>query len=470
MPETQAIAGLDLLVELSGTRPSRDLERALRDATVDGRLAPGTRLPASRTLARDLGVARSTVEQAYAQLAAEGWLVSRVGAGTWVADGPGARTTGAQERAPAPALLDLRAGVPDASGFPRAAWARAARRAVAGAPADLLGYGDPRGAGPLREALATYLARARGVRADPGRVLVAGGFTELLSLTCHALRARGARRLAVEGYGHALHREVARAAGLDVVPVPVDAGGIDVGALAAAAVDAVLVTPAHQFPTGVPLAADRRLALVRWARDSGALVVEDDYDGELRLDRRAIGALQALAPEHVLYAGTASKAVAPAVGLAWGVAAEPLLDELLDQRRVRGRAPSAVTGLTLAELITGHDYDRGVRRLRDELRRRRVALERLVAEEIPGGRLSGLPAGLHAVLELPDGTGEQAVQHEARARGLAVEGLGGFAAAGLVAGRAPAVVVGFGAPPPHRYREALELLATAVRAARGTQI
>lgn len=426
----------------------------------------GTRLPASRTLARDLGLARSTVDHAYQQLAAEGWLVSRVGAGTWVAERPAA--TPAADPAPAPdrTMVDLRAGIPDASGFPRTAWAQAARRATAEVRVDLLGYGDPRGAVPLREALATYLGRARGVRTDADRVFVTGGFTELLSLTCSALRARGARSLAVEGYGHALHRQVVAASGLAVVPVGVDTDGIDVAALNAAGADAVLLTPAHQFPTGVPLAADRRLQVVHWARQTGALILEDDYDGEFRYDRRAIGALQALAPEQVLYVGTASKAVGPAVGLAWGAAPAWLVPELVAQRQVRGRPPSTMTQVTLSQMLTAHEYDRTVRRLRDEYRTRRATLDRLVAERLPGCRLSGLPAGLHAVLELPGRADEHAVEREAHRRGLALEGLDAFAAPGEGGARPPSVLVGFGAPPPHRYREALDLLVEAVRASR----
>jgi GntR family transcriptional regulator/MocR family aminotransferase len=467
---TWAIGGLDLFLDLPPARPRRGLEDALRAAVTEGRLAPGTRLPATRTVAADLGLARNTVAQVYEQLAAEGWLTSRVGAGTWVAGPPSARAA-ADGAAPAPSARsapgDLRAGIPDAAAFPRREWAAAVRRAVLDSPASALGYPDPRGVPAAREALGGYLARTRGVRADPARVVLARGFGGLLAAACRALAAAGATRVAVEEYGHARHRDAITAAGLAVVPLPVDRDGADVARLAGLGADAVLLTPAHQFPTGVALAPDRRLTVVRWATATGALVLEDDYDGEFRYDRRAVGALQALAPEHVLYAGTASKAVGPGLGLGWAVAPGRLVDALARQTELLGGGPAALDQLALAAFVGSHDLDRSVRRLRQRYRARRSRVEAVVAERLPGCAVGGLPAGLHCLVELPPGTSEGAVVAAAAGRGLRVVGLSAFAAPGAGRDRGPAVVVGYGAPGAHAFDGVLDAAVDAIAEAAG---
>ena len=310
MANSWAISGVDLHLELTGRRVREGLEAALRDAVRSGRLGGGVRLPSSRVLATDLGISRNTVAAASGQLVAEGWLTAREGAGTRVAER--AVSTAApdharvrEERDP---RYDLRPGFPDVAAFPRARWLAAARRALADAPAHAFGYGDPRGDPGLRAALAEYLSRARGVHADPDRIVVCSGFAQGLSLLCSALRSGGAGRVAVEAYGHRAHREAIAAHELEVEPVPVDGRGAVVERLDPAG--ALLLTPAHQFPLGPALHAERRLAAVAWARETGGVVVEDDYDGEFRYDRRPVGAMQALAPEHVVYAGTASKSLA----------------------------------------------------------------------------------------------------------------------------------------------------------------
>src|ERR1700683_1745699 len=306
-----ATSGLDLHLELAGPRVRAALEAALRESVRSGRMLPGARLPSSRALALDLGIARNTVAEAYGQLVAEGWLATRQGAGTWVAE----RVTALPDLSPPPVTkvrpprYDLRAGAPDVSAFPRSAWMAAARKALNAAPHEALGYGDPRGLPQLRAALADYLGRARGVAVTPDRIVVCAGFAQGLELLCEVLRARGAVSIAVEAYGQPRHRHIAVATGLRPQSVPVDARGAVIDDLGEAA--AVLLTPAHQFPLGVPWQSARRRRAVEWAVDAGAFVIEDDYDGELRFDRPALGALQALAPEHVVYAGTASKSLAP---------------------------------------------------------------------------------------------------------------------------------------------------------------
>jgi GntR family transcriptional regulator / MocR family aminotransferase len=454
MRKSWATSGADLHLELAG-RGRAALERALRSAVQDGRLAPGTRLPSSRTLAQDLGVARNTVVEAYGQLVAEGWLTAVTGSGTRVAERL-VEPVPAPPPVPEPHAIryDLRPGRPDPSTFPRTAWLTAARRALAAAPPEALGYGDPRGRPELRRALAGYLARARGVRADPDRIVVCTGFTQALSLLGEVLVGRGARSAAVEEYGHRSHHRLAVRRGLRVREVPVDAHGAVVAAFGDA--DVALLTPAHQFPLGMALASRRRTEAVQWAAGSGALVVEDDYDGEFRYDRQAVGAMQALAPHHVAYAGTTSKTLAPGLRLGWLVLPGYLVDDVVAAKGYADRQTGALDQLTLAEFIASGGYDRHVRRCRLRYRRRRDRLVALLGERLPHVRVTGIAAGMHAVLELPPEAGEEGIVARAAARGLALEGLRSF---GSGAGRPPALVIGYATPPAHAYTTALARLA-----------
>ena len=447
MPKTWA-KSVDLHLDLSGSRIRLGLETALRDSIRTGRLGPGTRLPSSRALAADLGVARNTVAEVYSQLVAEGWLTARTGSGTSVAErraadpgpGPAARSEAAAAR------YDLRAGAPDLSAFPRGAWLAAGRKVLAAAPRQLLDYPDPRGLEQLRAALAGYLARARGVAADPARIVVCAGFAHGLAVSCAALRAAGAATLAVEAYGHQAHRDLAAARGLRLQPMPVDGSGAVIGAADGA--DAALLTPAHQFPLGVTLHPQRRRAAARW----GGVVIEDDYDGEFRYDRQPVGALQALAPDHVIYAGTASKSLAPALRLGWLVVPPRLLDAVIAQLTA---GPSGLDQLTMAEFIDSGRYDRQIRRARLAYRRRR---DRLAAELGRGGRhVTGIAAGLHAVVELPAAQAERQLITRAAGHGLALQGLGSYRADGADDDRA-GLVIGYGRPAEHAYTTALARL------------
>jgi len=460
------IAGLDLHLPLSGTRPARALEDAIRSLVSTGALPVGTRLPAARALAADLGVARNTVADVYGRLTAEGWLEARIGAGTWVAAAPGAASAPAS-RASVAAPFELRGGLVDASDVEHAAWSAQARRALAELPGTAFSYPPAAGAPALRRSLAVYLARTRGVAVGPDDVVVGTGFGDLLSLICRALRERGARRIAVEAYGHERHRRIVAAAGLEAVAVRVDDDGAVVDDLEGMDAAAVVLTPAHQFPTGVPLSAARRRAVVEWARRADAIVLEDDYDGEFRYDRRSIGALQALAPDRVVYLGTASKALAPAVGLAWAVVPAALRDDVVAQRETGGASAAGIHQHVLARFIDTFAYDRAVRRRRAEFRSRRELLEGLLAERAPTASLHGLAAGLQCLVRLPAGIVEGDVVDAAARRGVAVQGLGDYRFGAAQDGEPAGIVVGYGAPSPACVERALELLVEAVAAADG---
>ncbi|MFE2232803.1 PLP-dependent aminotransferase family protein [Streptomyces sp. NPDC059442] len=464
MANDWATFGADLHLELRGATLRTGLMDALREAVRSGRLEAGTRLPSSRSLAVDLGVARNTVADAYAELVAEGWLTARQGSGTRVARRAAPRR-GPAPRGGAPArpvsgrpTYSLKAGVPDLASFPRAEWLKASRRALTAAPHEAFGYGDPRGRIELRTALAEYLARARGVYARPERIVICSGFVHGLMLMGQVLRARRAREVAVESYGLDVHWDLLTRAGLRLPALPLDARGTRTEALEdmRGGVGAVLLTAAHQFPLGGALPPDRRAAVVDWARASGGLVLEDDYDGEFRYDRQPVGALQGLDPERVVYLGTSSKSLAPGLRLAWMVLPEDLVDEVTAAKGTVDWVSSALDQLTFAEFLASGAYDRHVRAMRLRYRRRRDQLVEAVAAHSPQTRVSGIAAGLHAVLELPSGT-EPEVLRSAAWQGLALLGLNRF--------RHPEVpptldglVVGYATPPDSGWNGALQAL------------
>ncbi|MFZ0082519.1 MAG: PLP-dependent aminotransferase family protein [Trebonia sp.] len=463
MAKAWAISGVDLHLELAGHRVRAGLEAALREAVQTGRLAPGTRLPSSRTLAADLGIARNTVAEAYAQLGAEGWLTARQGSGTRVAStavvSPGPAAGIRPPLGARAARYDLRPGSPDLSAFPRSGWLSAARKALSGAPSRALGYSDPRGRPELRTVLAAYLGRTRGVRVAPDRIVVCAGFTQGLALLCQVLPDVGVTKIAVEDYGQPHTAEALAASGLTPVMLGVDDGGAVLDKAHGA--QAMLLTPAHQFPLGSVLSPRRRADAARWAAGSGGLIIEDDYDGEFRYDRQPVGALQALAPEHVIYAGTVSKTLAPGLRLGWLVLPARLTEAMASAKARSDAHTSSFEQLTLAEFITSGAYDRHVRRVRLAYRRRRDRLVAALATHAPGVRVTGIAAGLHAVAELGPGQREEQVIARAAARGVAIEGLGGYALREHT--RGPALVIGYATPPEHGYTTALARLVAAIR-------
>jgi GntR family transcriptional regulator / MocR family aminotransferase len=459
VPRTWSISGVDLHVDLDGPRVRAALESGLRDAVASGRLRAGTRLPSSRALAADLGIARNTVAEAYGQLVAEGWLTARQGSGTRVAErlaAPRADLAGGETSARG-VRFDLRPGSPDVSAFPRAMWLRAARRAFNRAPFSVLDYGDPRGRPELRAALSEYLARARGVRAGPERILVCSGFAQAFWILCQVVRERGGRTVAIEEFGLPAIRAAADACGVGLRELPVDGAGARVDGAGDA--DALLLTPAHQFPLGMPLAARRRAEALAWAHAGDRLIIEDDYDCEFRYDRHPLGSLQAHAPDRVVYAGTASKTLAPGLRKAWLALPPALVEPLVAVKTLADRQTGVLDQLTLAELIVSGGYDRHIRRSRLAYRRRRDRLVATLNRRAPDARVSGIAAGLHALVDLPAGLGEEEVVATAAERGLALLGLRSFAQTPDVPRHPPALVVGYAKPPEHAFTAAIARLA-----------
>jgi GntR family transcriptional regulator/MocR family aminotransferase len=518
--ERTKMVGADFLQLDPAQAPSGNLTawlaEAVRDAVSDGRLAPGDRLPATRVLADQLGCSRGVVVDAYRRLTDEGLLSGRRGGGTtvrsaWVPSSTsetqsvvpeaqpagakaqpvraGARSDSVSKHPVAPSglagamppdltgqdisrtdLIDLSPGLPDLSAFPRAAWARAERAALNGLASNELGYGDPRGLPALREALAGWLARTRGLRTHPDDILVVNGVSQGLTLLARALRARGTNRIGFEDPGSYGAREHLRRWDLEPIPVPVDQDGLDVAALAATVVDAVLVTPAHQFPTGVVLAPDRRRDLVAWARAApasgpdampGRLVIEDDYDAEHRYDRPPVPALRALAPDHVVHLGSVSKSLAPAIRIGWLLAPAALQAELVEARYWTDLASPALPQLALAHFITSGGFDRHLRQVRRRHRARRDALLAALAAHLPGGTAHGVAAGLHLLVTLP-GIDDADVARRAGEAGVRVHPL----SAHRMGSGPPGLVIGYAANTPDRLHEAVRRIAHAIGAPR----
>ena len=415
----------ELLVTVDRHAPGTlgtQVEEQLRAGLRSGAVRPGTQLPSTRDLARQLGVSRRIAVDAYAQLAAEGYLVLRQGARPRAAaavtdDAPPVAPPLASARPP---RFDFRPSIPDVSSFPRAAWLRSLKRALAEITDADLGYGQAAGVDRLRTDLAGYLGRARGVVADPARLMVTSGYSQGLGLVCGALAIEGARRIAVEHPSNPEQRQIAARAGLEAVGVMVDGAGIRVDELERADVDAVVLTPAHQHPTGVVLSGDRRAQLLAWLRARGAVAIEDDYDAEYRYDRAPIGALQGLAPEHVAYAGSTSKTLAPALRIGWLVVPERLWEPVAHQKALADLGSARVDQLAFADFLSRGELDRHLRRMRAHYRRRRDTLVAALADELPEARVRGIAAGLHATVELPDAPPEGALRDRCAERRIAL--------------------------------------------------
>ncbi|MDF8263985.1 MocR-like pyridoxine biosynthesis transcription factor PdxR [Luteipulveratus flavus] len=465
--------GSDFLQLASSDLPVRGraehLTALMRAAVADGRLRTGVALPSSRRLAAELGLSRGVVVEVYRRLADEGLVEGRTGVGTVITARPGRRGPAAPRETATPAdggaspvlpptgdasVLDLSPGVPDLAAFPREAWLRAERTVLAEAGPLDLGYGDPRGHERLRVELASYLGRMRGVRIGPEDVMVVAGVAQALALLSQVLRAGGLRSVAVEDPGSRGVRDEVAHWGLRPVGVPVDADGLDVGALAAAEESVVVTTPAHQFPTGVVLSPARRRELLAWADERQGLVVEDDYDAEHRYDRPPVPALHASAPDRVAHTGSTSKSLAPGLRLGWLLAPTRLRPALLAARHASDIAAPALPQLVLADLLASGAYERHLRAVRVRQRRRRDAVVETVRDRRPDLTVEGVAAGLHLLVRLPAHLDDIAVAEAAREAGLRVQPLSWH----RQADGPPGLIIGYAAHPPDGLREAITRL------------
>src|SRR5262245_21123670 len=399
----------------------RQIEDQLRRAIRSCTLKLGARIASTRDLAHQLGVSRPVVVQAYAQLAAEGYIEIRRGARPRVVRCVGScrQRAAATPRTDTRPRIDFRAN-PDLSAFPRSAWLRSLRTALATMPNEAFGPGEARGEDVLRQALAEYLGRVRGVVTDADHLVVVSGYPQGRPLVCQLLKATGRRRVAVEDPCQPELPAILAAAGLKVIPIPVDCDGIRVDTLVRSDAQAVFLTPAHQFPIGAVMSSERRAAVLAWLRDRDAIAVEDDYDAEYRYDRAPVGALQALEPERVLYQGTTSQTLAPGLQLGWLVVPRPLLDVVsAAQRRADGGVPR-IEQHAFADFLMRGELDRHLRRQRVSYRARRDALVTALHQALPEATVCGISAGLHATVALEDTDDERVIQQEAQRRGIAV--------------------------------------------------
>jgi GntR family transcriptional regulator/MocR family aminotransferase len=458
-----------------GHQVQEALRRAIRSRT----LRSGERLPSTRQLADQLGVSRGLVVSAYEQLLAEGYVISTVGSGTRVANaltGSGDSTPSeAAEVDPARAVpvpkIDFGYGVPDLRAFPTRDWLWALGDAIKAMPTVDLGDGTVEGDTHLRAVLAGYHRRVRAGCAEPAHTIVVGGFRQGLNFALGALVAHGIERIGLEDPGPRDHDHIARRAGLRVSAVDVDAEGVRVDQLRASGARAVLLTPAHQCPTGAVLSPTRRHELVQWAQEVDGVILEDDYDAEFRYDRQPVGSLQGLAPDRVVALGSVSKTLAPALRIGWIFTPPRLRDGILTEKSLSGRGVPQLDQAALARLIETGRFDRHLRRVRECYRRRRDALVSAVAESMAGATITGLDAGHHVLLRLPAGVDEERAVAHAHAAGIAVRGLSDYRVTPDDAGPcdlvSAALVIGFGNVTTRQIRDGIGVLGELVAATAG---
>ncbi|TSD96929.1 PLP-dependent aminotransferase family protein [Gordonia rubripertincta] len=467
--EVAARLGADLFLDLQpdpeasargrGATLRRTLIEALRSAILDGRLPAGTALPPYRSLAADLGLARGTVSAVYQELIAEGWLTARQGSATRVAEGaahPDAAGGRDDERPSTHSTFrfphDFSLGQPCAGMFPRTDWIRATRRVLTVVGDDVFAPAHPQGRPELRHALSAYLGRTRGVRTNADRMILGTAVQSALEMLSRTVFGD---TLAVESHGLPFHWRAVERGGTRLIPIPVDDEGMVIDDLERSGAPAVLLSPSHQFPTGVALSPARRMQVIEWARRTGAIIVEDDYDGEFRYDRDPVGALQALGPDVVVHAGSMSKSLSPAVRAGWLALPPHLVDVVLGAKGVREGDAGIIDQLILADLIDSGAYDRHIRRSRQVYRQRRDALVEAVTA--CGFGLPGIAAGLHAVIPV-DHADEGPLVHEAFRRGIGLVGLSLFRHPDADPLPYGGLVVGFGTPAASTFTADLQAL------------
>lgn len=462
--------GPEILVHLDRGHPdtlAAQLRAGLRDAIRSGRLGAGTRLPASRVLAQDLGVSRGVVVEAYAQLVAEGFLVTRPGSATVVSDvGVAiADSSSSLRRRPSSRLwrpeLDLRPAGPDLALFPRSRGARTMTDIFRHLPAAEFGYTGPWGVTRLRRQLETHLGRVRAAMAPADGIVVVTGGTQALTIIARTLAAAGHDGIGVEDPGDPMHRHVLRAHGLNPVPVPVDADGLDVGVLAETGCRAVLTSPSRQFPTGAVMSAARRARLLDWAVTRSALIVEDDRGADFHFGRPALACLQGMRPDNVMLIGSISITLAPAMRLGWIVAPRGLLRAIAETKRDDDFGTGVIEQHALASWLESGQYDRHVRHARRAYAARRAELSRQLYQQFPDWPQHGVPAGLEILLELPGTLSEGHVVAHARQLGLGLRALGPMRVKPV---GPPGLVLSYARLPARHCTEAVARLKRAVTA------
>ncbi|GLZ60793.1 MULTISPECIES: MocR-like pyridoxine biosynthesis transcription factor PdxR [Micromonospora] len=460
---TNSSTAEDLLIHVdrSAAEPlHRQIAASIRGGIRAGRLRLGTSLPPTRTVAADLGVARGVVVEAYQQLVAEGYLTSRAGGYTRVAVEPAPPPAGRSGEDRPAAQIDFGYGRTDVSSFPRAAWLRSVRTVLTTTPNERFAYLDGRGVPELHAALTDYLNRVRGTSARPENVVICSGYGQGVALTLQVLAARGARRLAVEDpSADDDARLVAAVAGLDVIGVPVGPDGLLVEELEHTDADVVVLTPSHQWPTGGVLSAAARARVIGWAQRRGAVVIEDDYDAEYRYDRAPVGAMQGLAPDTVVYCGTASKTLAPGLRLGWLLAPAHLVDEIAAAKVRADRGSPVIDQLTFADFLTRGEFDRHLRRMRPVYRRRRDALLAALRARLPELEPVGVAAGQHVVAWLPQDLDEASVVAAAARRGLVVQGVSRYRVSPAGLG---GLIFGYATLTERSIADGMEVLAAAI--------
>ena len=459
---TSSAPELSLAIDRSSPEPiHRQLERGLREAIRTGRLRRGAAVPSTRALAAEVGVSRGIAVEAYEQLVAEGYLESRPGGKTRVARAAAVRQALPRPTQPLEFAFDFRPGRPDLEAFPREPWLRSLKRALGSAPAARFGYLDGRGIPELRMELAAYLNRVRGTVAHPDDVVISTGFAQGIWLVATVLRADGARRFAIEDPSLGDSAVNVAQAGLKVVPIPVDEQGLRVDVLDRSGASGVLITPAHQYPTGRVLSPERRSALLAWADRRKGLIVEDDYDAEYRYDREPIGALQGLRPDLVVYAGSTSKVLAPGLRIGWLVAHQDLASRLAATKKAYDQGSPAIDQLAFADFIARGELDRHLRRMRPVYRRRRDVLLASLARHLPSLRPVGAAAGLHILAWLPPGLDAWRIVDAAVNSAIAIGSLSGSVSPSADVKSwtgADGLVFGFGAVPERRIDEGVRRL------------
>ncbi len=461
--------GPELLLSVDRSAPrtlGSQIQQQLRDAIRNGRLTNGERLPSSRELATQLDVSRGMVVECYTQLESEGYLASHIGSGTHVAYPAPATAPIPPDTTTTPPRFDVdfEYGVPDLARFPIRDWAWAL--SIATKTITLGDLGDETGAGNsvLRDVIAGYLRRVRASTIAADHVVTCPGFRHGLNVVFHALASAGVTTVALEDPGPVDHDIIASRAGLNSVAVPVDEDGIDVDALSATAARAVVVTPAHQCPTGVALSPRRRQQLIEWARSTDAYVIEDDYDAEFRYDRQPVGSIQGLAPDRVLAMGSVSKTLALTLRLGWITTPPDLTDTIVTEKQLLGRGAPGLDQLALATLIESGRFDKHLRHMRSVYARRRTILADALAAHAPTAHLSGMAAGCHAVIELPADTDEQHVVEACAARAVRVYGMSGYRTNHTT--HPPQLVVGFGSVSEQAINHGIHILGDTLRSRR----